>query len=231
MLSTSLRAKGCNRSYSTARDRLFKLARPSLNFQSGTILPSLQYFFWRYSTCAKESLPWPIKDRFVVNFSPSAYCAATRLSWTDLVSHHTGLEPELTRRQGAAGTRSRHGTCVAYRGLARHGTCVAYRVNFWTFPLWIQPILLIVHMNWAPGRKVLWVVVDNLRSGYGSSLYLIQLKYIVWGICTTSIEYIIYPDRRACGQWPRYGMVSMISILVWVTLFGMGIFVWVFWEN
>ena len=37
------------------------------------------------------------------------------------------------------------------------------------------------------------------RSGYGSSLYLIQLKYIVWGKCTTSAECIIYPDSRACG--------------------------------
>ena len=36
-------------------------------------------------------------------------------------------------------------------------------------------------------------------SGYGSSLYLIQLKYIVWGKCTTFAEGITYPDSRACG--------------------------------
>ena len=36
-------------------------------------------------------------------------------------------------------------------------------------------------------------------SGYGSSLYLIQLKYIVWGKCTTSAEDKTYPDSRACG--------------------------------
>ena len=36
-------------------------------------------------------------------------------------------------------------------------------------------------------------------SGYESSLYLIQLKYIVWGKCTTSAEGITYPDSRACG--------------------------------
>jgi len=76
-------------------------------------------------TCAKESLPWPIKDRFVECGSPSVtvqphvwYGTDTRLGFTPIIlAWQSTRRPEQQREPGADTWSG--GTC----GLARHGIC------------------------------------------------------------------------------------------------------------
>ena len=128
-------------------------------------------------TRAKESLPWPIKDRFVEYGSASTTVQPHVWYGTDLdsnpLSQHGNPPGGRVQRAPGADTCSRGDP---WSGSAQEMRM--YRVTKCWGSINKAPFMAKISLR-APNvsRGGCWC--DG--SGYGSSLYLIQLEYIVWG--------------------------------------------------